>query len=263
MSDLESMDVKLCNYPEENYDVHGEKYENEINSGSNRQDQDIVSNDEEFRSYLNTNLYEISGLNVEIRRAINSEISSQVSRQLEELKFDLNAQILEVIIPAIAEKVLPSIENAMRPTKTASNAKWDLRLDGPHQSEFTPATQKRDLRSDGLHQSQFAQASQNCDLRSGGLHPSEFAHASQKSDLRSDGLHSSKSRQKAKKYDPRSDRRHHSNFSQMAQEPQSNFPKLIKASSNRHNQSRVNSVHSELSDDEGYDIQERNYVPSM
>ena len=49
----------------------------------------------------------------------------------------------------------------------------------------------------------------------------------------------------------------------MAQESQSNLPKLIKASSNQHNHCRENSVGSELSDDEGYDTQQRNYVHGM
>ena len=85
------------------------------------------------------------------------EISSQVSQQFEELKSDLNTQSLEVINSDIAEKVLPSIENAIRPTKTGLNTKWDLRSDGLHQSEFAQAIQNRDFRSDGLHQCEFAQ----------------------------------------------------------------------------------------------------------
>ena len=92
-----------------------------------RQDQEVVHNDEEFRSYLNTNLSKNIGLTVETSRAINSEISSQVSRQLEEFTSDLNTLILKAINSAIAEKVLPSIESSIRPTKTALNAKCDVR----------------------------------------------------------------------------------------------------------------------------------------
>ena len=45
--------------------------------------------------------------------AISSEIFSQMSRKLEEMKFDLNSHILEVINSAIDEKILPSIENVI------------------------------------------------------------------------------------------------------------------------------------------------------
>ena len=70
MSDLQNMDVMLGNYPEENYEVQRENDENEINSRSNRQDQELVKIDEHFRSSLNTNLSENSGLTVETSRAI-------------------------------------------------------------------------------------------------------------------------------------------------------------------------------------------------
>ena len=141
------MDFMLGSYP-------GEYSENELDLRSNGQAQALLRNDREFRFYLNTNPNEISGLSVETNRTINSEFSSEVSRQLEELKSDLNALILEVFNSAIAGKVLPWIENAIRLTKTTSNTKWDLRSDGPHQSEFGQATQKRDIRSDAPHQSQ-------------------------------------------------------------------------------------------------------------
>ena len=84
---------------------------------SNRQDQELNHIDGGFSSYLNSNLSQNSGLTVETSRAINSETSSQVSRQLEELKSDLNAQVVEVINSAIAEKLLPSIENAVKRAK--------------------------------------------------------------------------------------------------------------------------------------------------
>ena len=46
MSHLENMDVMLVNYPEENYEVPGGNDENEIDSRSNSQDQELVSSDE-------------------------------------------------------------------------------------------------------------------------------------------------------------------------------------------------------------------------
>ena len=98
-----------------------------------------------------------------------------MSRQLEESKSDLNAQVLEVINSAVAEKVLPSKENTIRPTKTTSNTNCDFRSDGLHQSEFGRATQERDLRSDGTRQGELAQATQKRDLTSVELHLSKIS----------------------------------------------------------------------------------------
>ena len=210
----------------------------------------MLHNDGEFRSFLNTNPNEISGLTIETSGAINSEISSQVSRQLEELKSDLNVLILEVINSAIAEKILPSIENAIRLTKTTLNTKWDLRSDGPYQSELGEATPKRNIRSDGPHQSQLGPATQKRDLRSDGLHQSELVQAPRKRDLRSGGLHPSKIGPMTQKCDLRSDMPPISKTSQMTQESQNDFPRLITTSSN----CRENSLDCDQSDEDGYDI---------
>ena len=40
-------------------------------------------------------------------RVINSELASQMSRKLNEIKLDLNCKILQAIDSAIAEKVFP------------------------------------------------------------------------------------------------------------------------------------------------------------
>ena len=135
----------LGSYPGENYEVQEEKHEIEINSWSSRQDPELFHDDEEFRSNIDTNLSENSGLTVETSSAVNSKISSHVSRQLEELKSGINAQVLEVLNSAIAEKVLPSFGNSMRSTKTNLNAKRDLRSDRLHHSEFAQTFQRRDL----------------------------------------------------------------------------------------------------------------------
>ena len=54
MCDLENMDVMLGSYPRHNYEIQGEISENEVDLRSNRQDQELSHNDEEFRSYLST-----------------------------------------------------------------------------------------------------------------------------------------------------------------------------------------------------------------
>ena len=73
MCDPDYMDVVLGNYPGENYDVREEDNENEIDSRSNRQDHELIHNDEELRSELNTNLNENSGLTLGTSSAINSK----------------------------------------------------------------------------------------------------------------------------------------------------------------------------------------------
>ena len=65
------MDVVLGNYAEENYEIQEENVETEIESRSNRQDQELDHSDEEFTSSINTNLSENKGLTVETNRAIN------------------------------------------------------------------------------------------------------------------------------------------------------------------------------------------------
>ena len=73
-----------------------------------------------------------SEITVETRRAINSEISTQMSRRFEEIKSDLNSHILEVLNATIEEKVLPTIRNVVGVNEGARCAKWDLRSDGRH-----------------------------------------------------------------------------------------------------------------------------------
>ena len=98
-----------------------------------------------FRSLLNTNISENSEVTVETTRMISSEITSQMSRGLEEIKSALNSQIVEANNSAIVEKVLPSIQNTVKPENVYSNAKMDVRSDGPHQSSHTSTMGKPQL----------------------------------------------------------------------------------------------------------------------
>ena len=110
---------------------------------------------------MNTNLSENSEIIVETSRAISSEISSQMSRKLEEMELDLNSHILEVINSAIDEKILPSIENVIANKREAKNTKWDLPLDGRHPDRNIQMTQNSDLESHGRHKSKFCQQVQD------------------------------------------------------------------------------------------------------
>ena len=109
MSDIENLDVML---------------------GSYQRDNCANQNEKDYRSYLNTNLSENCCLTVETSRTISSEISSQMSRNFEEMQSSLNSQILDVINTAIDTRVLPSIKNAVRGQNSAKNTSLDLRSEG-------------------------------------------------------------------------------------------------------------------------------------
>ena len=53
---------------------------------------------------------------------MNNEITSQVTRKLDEMRSDLKTQILEVINSAITKKVLPSIQNVLGVQNSESDA---------------------------------------------------------------------------------------------------------------------------------------------
>ena len=123
MSDVENLDVMLRSYQGDNSEVQEGNSEIEINSRSNRQDERLNQNAIECRFYLNSNLSENSGLTVETSRAIRSEISSQMSTKLEEVKSDLNLHILDTINSAIEKRVIPSIKNAVESQNSALKKK--------------------------------------------------------------------------------------------------------------------------------------------
>ena len=104
---------------------------------------------------------ENSEITVETSRMIYSEISSQMSRKMEEMKSDLNSHILEVINSAIEERILPSIENLITSRRETKNTRWDLRSDGRHPDRNIQMTQNSDLESHGRHKSKFGQQVQD------------------------------------------------------------------------------------------------------
>ena len=136
MSDIENLDVMLGSYQRDNCEAQLGNDEGEIYFRSTRQEENANQknqNENDYRSYLNTNLSENSCLTVETIRAISSELSSQMSRKFEEMQSSLNSQILDVINTEIDTRVLPSIKNAVRRKNSAKNTSLDLRSDGLHQ----------------------------------------------------------------------------------------------------------------------------------
>ena len=161
ISDIENLDVMLGSYQRDNSEIQDRTSENEIDSESNRREGSSNENENNYRSYWNTNLSENSCLTVETSKAISSEISSQMSGKFEELQSNLNSQILDVINTAIDTGVLPSIENAVRRQNSAKNTSVDLRSDGLHQDNAAPENSQKDLRSNRLHPENVNKSAQN------------------------------------------------------------------------------------------------------
>ena len=118
--------------------------DNEIDERLNRHERGSNQIDSDSLSYLNTNISENSGLTVETSRSTSSEISSQMSRKLEEMKSDLITRILDANNTEIENWVLPSVKNAVRGQTSASQVR-----------------PQRDLRSNGLHSEIASQVAQD------------------------------------------------------------------------------------------------------
>ena len=113
MSDVENVDITLRSYSRD--EDRNNQSEDELNlaSGSSRPQQSSNLVGEDFRSLLNTNIRENSEMTSETTRMISGEILNQMSRKLNEIRSSLNSQIQDAITTAIAEKVLPSIQNTL------------------------------------------------------------------------------------------------------------------------------------------------------
>ena len=120
MSDLENKGILLGNYSRNDLECQlGErKTEGELDSNNLQ-----TSNPKRecFRSLNISNCRENSEITIETARMINNEITTQVTRKLDEVREDLNTQILEVINSAIAEKRLSSTKNVLGVQKSGLN----------------------------------------------------------------------------------------------------------------------------------------------
>ena len=106
MSDAENLDVMLGSYPRNDLENDFDRND-EMDLESNRTRADLAQNNEDFRLLLNSNSREISESTVETMRLVNSE----VTKKIDELRRELNSQLVDAINSAITEKVLPDIRN--------------------------------------------------------------------------------------------------------------------------------------------------------
>ena len=90
MSDLENVDIMLGNYSRNELDSQLGERETELDLESDGlQAANPIS--EDFRSLVDTNSRENSEITIETARLINNDITSQVTRKLDEIRSDLNS----------------------------------------------------------------------------------------------------------------------------------------------------------------------------
>ena len=107
MSDVDNLDVMLGSYSRNVQESNSEDRNIEVHPGSDKPREDVNYNVEDFRSLLNSNRRVNSEITLETVRLVITEIS----KRLDELKRDLNTQIMDSINSAINEKILPGIQN--------------------------------------------------------------------------------------------------------------------------------------------------------
>ena len=109
MCDTENLDIMLGSYSRNELEHNSVDRNDEMDRESDRTRHDLVKNSEDFRSLLNSNGRENSESTVETMRLVSSEIS----KQMDGLRKDLNSQIIDAINSVINDKVLPDICNTM------------------------------------------------------------------------------------------------------------------------------------------------------
>ena len=159
MSDVEIVDVMLGNYSTINQDDDRSEAEINLDSESSRPLRTSNVTGEDFRSLL-TNSRENSEITIETNRLINEEISNQMSRRLNEIKTSLNSQIQNAITAAIADTVLPSIQNVLEMQGRPNFTIVDRESNGPHPAPRTGNSTVEDQRSSGRQRNPEVESSQ-------------------------------------------------------------------------------------------------------
>ena len=168
MSDVEYVDVLLGSYTRN--EDRDDQSENELkfHSESSRPQRNSNLTGENFRSLL-TNSGENSDITVKTTRLNNEEISSQMSRRLNEIKTSLNSRLQDAITSAITSTVLRSIQNTLEMQGRTNFTTVDRGFVGPHPGPKAANSIMEDQRSSGLQRNPEAQNTQktweNCPER--------------------------------------------------------------------------------------------------
>ena len=120
-----------------------------LDSESSRPQRNSNVTGETFRSLL-TNSRENSEATIETTRLINEEIANQMSKRLNEIKSSLNSQIQSAITAAIADTVLPFIQNTLEMQGRTNFTMVDRASNGPHPGPRTDNFTMGDRRSSEL-----------------------------------------------------------------------------------------------------------------
>ena len=150
LSAVENVDIMLGSYSRD--DDRNDQSEKELNldSESSRPQQNSILTGDDFRSLLNTNRRENSEMTIETTRTIGDEIANQFSRKLNEIKSTINSQIQDAITTAIAEKVIPSIQNTLGMQGRANYTSVDRWSTGFQESPGATIYTMMDRRAGGL-----------------------------------------------------------------------------------------------------------------
>ena len=114
----------------------------ETDSRSNGPRQEMVQHCEDFRSLLNTECRNRNKVFDDTSRRISSEVANQVTRNLDELKTDLNMQIMESEKSPIHETILPSLQSSL----SGQNSRFGTNVDS-RSSRLSRNTESRKHRS--------------------------------------------------------------------------------------------------------------------
>ena len=113
MSEMENLDVMQGNYSRNETDSQISGNVEEIDQKSSERQTNTNPIGEGFRTLLNRNSIGNIEITSEAARIIKSEVTSQVSSRVIELKFDLNLRIRETIEQCIPEQLLPTIRQTL------------------------------------------------------------------------------------------------------------------------------------------------------
>ena len=106
---------------------------------------------------------------IETTRMTGNEIANQISRELNEIKSSFNSQIQDEITTAIAEKVLPSIQNTVETQGRANYTMVDRGSSGLQESPRATNLTMMDRKAGGLQRNpeveNIHQTWENCPKR--------------------------------------------------------------------------------------------------
>ena len=142
MSDFEDMNLMLGNFPVIEYENNSFQREVSTKPASRELQENTNTIGEDFRSLLITNSRDNSEMIVETGRIINSNLASQMSGKLNEIKMYLNSQNIQAIDTDIAEIVLTKLQNSLGELESEIKTKMHIRPTGLHRNPEVVASRK-------------------------------------------------------------------------------------------------------------------------